>query len=120
MALSHPWDIRPENRRRSKRIRARVAVAARPLTSDGQIGPEKTHTITVNAHGGLILLQTQVAVDQLLLLENLETKKEIICRVTLLGPSFMGKTQVAVEFIMPAPGFWAIPDPPKDWKADEN
>jgi hypothetical protein len=23
-----------------------------------------------------------------------------------LGPSFMGKTQVAVEFIMPTPGFW--------------
>jgi hypothetical protein len=23
-----------------------------------------------------------------------------------LGPSFMGKTQVAVEFIMPMRGFW--------------
>lgn len=31
----------------------------------------------------------------------------LLCRVTGLGPSFMGKTQVAVELIMPTPGFWS-------------
>jgi hypothetical protein len=28
------------------------------------------------------------------------------CRVANLGASFMGKTQVSVEFIAPTPGFW--------------
>jgi hypothetical protein len=30
----------------------------------------------------------------------------LLCRVACLGSSFMGKTQVAIEFIMPAPKFW--------------
>ena len=40
-------------------------------------------------------------------LEKLDSEEELFCRVTSLGTSFMGKTQVAVEFIMPTPGFWS-------------
>jgi hypothetical protein len=39
-------------------------------------------------------------------MENLTMGKELLCRVALIGPTFMGKTQIAVEFIMPMPGFW--------------
>ena len=38
--------------------------------------------------------------------ENPNLGEELLCRVTGLGPSFMGKTQVAIELIMPTPGFW--------------
>jgi len=37
---------------------------------------------------------------------KLDSEEKLLCRVTSLGTSFMGKTQVAVEFIMPTPGFW--------------
>jgi hypothetical protein len=67
---------------------------------------EKTHTVIVNEHGALILLAAQVEIHQIVRLENLDCREELLCRVTSLGPSFMGKTQVAVEFIMPTPGFW--------------
>ena len=67
---------------------------------------EKTHTVIVNDHGALILLAASVEVDQIIRLENTKLEEELLCRVTSLGPSFMGKTQVAVEFIMPTRGFW--------------
>jgi hypothetical protein len=44
--------------------------------------------------------------QQIIRLENPASGEELLCRVTNLGPSFMGKTQVAVEFVMPTPGFW--------------
>jgi hypothetical protein len=76
---------------------------------------EKTHTLDVNAHGALILLATPVPVDQIILLTNLRTGEELQSRVVSLGPSFLGKTQVRIEFIKPAPQFWDLPSPPKDW-----
>jgi hypothetical protein len=44
--------------------------------------------------------------QQIIRVENLASGQEVLCRVTSLGPSFMGKTQVAVELVMPTPGFW--------------
>jgi hypothetical protein len=67
---------------------------------------EKTHTIIVNDHGALILLAAAAKTQQIIRLENLSSGEELLCRVVNLGPSLMGKTQVAVEFIMPKPGFW--------------
>jgi hypothetical protein len=63
--------------------------------------------VIVNEHGALILLAASVEVDQIIRLENPNLGEELLCRVTSLGPSFMGKTQVAVEFIMPTPSFWS-------------
>lgn len=66
---------------------------------------EKTHAVIVNDHGALILLSAAVKTHQIIRVENL-LGEEALCRVAGLGPTFMGKTQVAVEFIMPMPGFW--------------
>jgi hypothetical protein len=68
---------------------------------------EKTHTIVVNDHGALILLAAAAEPQQIVRLENLSSGEELLCRVASLGPTFMGKTQVAVEFIVPKPGFWS-------------
>jgi hypothetical protein len=71
---------------------------------------EETHTMTVNDHGRLILLATALQTQQIIHLENLDTGEELLCRVASLGQTLMGKTQVAVEFIAPKPGFWdALP-----------
>ena len=99
-------DLWSENRRRSKRVKARVPVVVRFQDSNKRSISEKTHTVIVNDHGALILLAASVEVDQIIRLENTKLEEELLCRVTSLGPSFMGKTQVAVEFIMPTRGFW--------------
>jgi hypothetical protein len=106
MSIVPPTELRPENRRRSKRVKARVPVVVRFQTADKHSISEKTHTMIVNDHGALILLAAAVEVQQIIRLENVASGEELLCRVTSLGPSFMGKTQVAVEFVMPTPGFW--------------
>jgi hypothetical protein len=106
MSIVPPTELRPENRRRSKRVKAHVPVVVRFQTADKHSISEKTHTMIVNDHGALILLAAAVEVQQIIRLENVASGEELLCRVTSLGPSFMGKTQVAVEFVMPTPGFW--------------
>ena len=72
---------------------------------------EKTHTIVVSDHGALILLAAEVKPQQIIRLENLSIGEELLCRVASLGPTMLGKTQVALEFIIPKPGFWgALPN----------
>jgi hypothetical protein len=106
MAIVAPTALRPDNRRRSKRMKVRIPMVVRFQTADKHSVSEKTHTIIVNDHGALILLAAPVEIQQIIRLENLASREELLCRVTNLGPSFMGKTQVAVEFVMPTPGFW--------------
>jgi hypothetical protein len=101
-----PAELRPQNRRRSKRVRARVPVVVRFQTPDKHSISENTHTIIVNDHEALILLAAPTEIHQIIRLEKLDSGEELLCRVTSLGASFMGKTQVAVEFIMPTPRFW--------------
>ena len=106
MTIVPPTELRPDNRRRSKRVKVRIPVVIRFQTPDKHSISEKTHTIIVNDHGALILLAAAVDIQQIIRLENLASGEELLCRVTSLGPSFMGKTQVAVELVMPTPGFW--------------
>jgi hypothetical protein len=106
MTIVPPSDPLPHNRRRSKRVRARVPVMVRFQDAGKHSVSENTHTVIVNDHGALLLLAAPVKIQQIIRIENLITAKELLCRVALLGPTFMGKTQIAVEFIMPMPGFW--------------
>jgi len=79
---------------------------------------ENTHTIVVNDHGALILLAAAVKTQQIIRLENLSLGADVLCRVASLGPTLMGKTQVAVEFITPKPGFWGAVPKSKPFKLD--
>ena len=106
MTIVPPTELRPENRRRSKRVKVRIPVMVRFQIGKKHFISENTHTLIVNDHGALILLAASVKINQIIRLENLNSGEELLCRVTSLGPSFMGKTQVAVELVMPMHGFW--------------
>jgi hypothetical protein len=105
-----PPDLRPENRRRSKRVQTRIPVVVRLRNAGKSSVSEKTEAIIVNDHGALILLATATEINQIIRVENPTNGEELLCRVTSRGDSFMGKTQVGVEFIVPTPGFWHIPN----------
>ena len=64
MTIVPPTELRPENRRRSKRVKVRVPVVVRFQTADKRSISEKTHTIIVNDHGALILLAATVEIQQ--------------------------------------------------------
>ena len=101
------------NRRRSKRIQHKTQVVVRFRDANKNSIAEKTHTMIVSDHGALILLAASVEMQQVVRLENLSSQEELLCRVASLGPTLMGKTQVAVEFITPKPGFWGTQPNPK-------
>jgi hypothetical protein len=109
----HWEDLRPDLRRRSKRVKVRIPVVVR--SQEKRTISEKTHTLLVNAHGALLLLSIHVSVNKFVVLENPGTGQEILCRVTHVGTEFMGKAQVGIEFIKPAPEFWGISPRPDDW-----
>ncbi len=116
MPIIAPSDLRPQNRRRSKRIQLRVAIVVRLRDAGNLSTSEKTEAIIVNNHGALILLATAVKPNQIIRIENVNSREELLCRVTSLGETFMGKTQVGVEFVVPTPGFWPAPPKPKKRK----
>ena len=81
---------------------------------------EETQTISVNAHGGLIQLSTNVSREQKLILTNPKTMEEHACTVIRVGQKVGGKTPVGIEFVEPAPRFWHINFPPEDWDPSER
>ena len=78
---------------------------------------EKTQTLAISAHGALMALADNVAPKQSLLVQNIGSGEQQECRVVYVERMRTGPTQVAVEFIRPAPSFWRIPFPPADWAA---
>ncbi len=113
MAIESTPDTKSERRRRSQRLKARVPIEVRAQMLEKHTALERTEALIINAHGGLILLSMKVAPDQLVTVVNLNTGDELLSRVTSLGPSFMGKTEVGVEFIKPSPDFWGVKSLPK-------
>ncbi len=102
-------------RRRSKRILLSVPVVVQTEAVEERPSVEETQTLVVNAHGALITLAMNVKFGQKLRVKNQKSQEEQQCRVAYLGPAQLGKTQVGVEFVGPAPHFWHVSFPPEDW-----
>lgn len=97
---------RSPERRRSERRVLDVPILVVDDSAGDQGFKEQTFTISVNAHGALVVLSTRVALGQRLRLRDPETQREIEARVVRFGPPFGGLARVGVEFTRPAPDFW--------------
>lgn len=96
-----------DERRRSPRFLMDVALIVRGESVLREPFQEETFTISVSAHGALVVLARKVAVGQWISLENLKTHVEIEGRVARFGPPYGGLAQVGIEFARPAPEFWS-------------
>jgi len=99
----------PENsadRRRSARSLLDIALIVRGKSIEGQPFQEKTFTISVSAHGALLVLAAKVALGQTLVLLNPLNRTEKEGRVARFGSLYGGLAQVGVEFAGPSPEFW--------------
>src|SRR6266404_8423002 len=101
--------------RRSQRVMLKVSVVVLAHGADNKRVSEETRTVTVNAHGAMILLGMKVSIGQVLMLRHSGTGEEVSCRVVYLSPHQSDKREVGVEFMRPSPGFWRISFPPPDW-----
>jgi len=106
------------NRRRSERVYIQMPVEVRSESGDGLRFREETHTLVVNAHGGLLLVSAPVTNGQTLILRNQDHEQE--CRVVFVGTKDGEKTRVGVEFSESSPHFWRIQFPPADWQTGAN
>jgi len=106
-------------RRRSHRVNIAMPILVR-WKKAGQALEEQTLTISVNAHGCMFRLKTQVARSQEVAIVNTKTAEELPCKVTFLGQREGGKVEVGVEFTEPSPLFWRIAFPPEDWDPSER
>jgi hypothetical protein len=105
----------PQNRRRSERVMLQVPIIVAADSPEGAEVQEETHTLVVNAHGGLVKLDLEVVPGQPILLINPATKAELSARVIRVDNPPGGHAAVAFEFDEPSPQFWPIVFPPEDW-----
>jgi hypothetical protein len=69
---------------------------------------EETDSVLVHENGGVIRLSAAVAHGQLLLLTNVELKREVIVQVKRKRVHRPTSCFVELEFVEPAPGFWGM------------
>ncbi len=101
--------------RRSSRVFTRIPVRASGKSIQGRKFRENSQTIVINAHGGLLYLQEELALGADLVLINPVTEEEQECRVVYLGDTSEKGTRVGVEFLSPSPHFWGVDFAPQDW-----
>ena len=103
---------RVSDRRRSKRFEVLLPVFVYGHRSDAKPFFEETISLQVSAHGGLLVLATNVQVGQELILTR-DCSQAVLqpCRVARLGYSTLLRTEVGVEFAQRAPEFWQAAEP---------
>jgi hypothetical protein len=69
---------------------------------------ENTKTINVSARGGLVPLAARVLPAQKLMVTNLQTGQDLLCRVARVQRTRGAETLIGLEFLEPAPLFWSI------------
>jgi hypothetical protein len=107
--------IDERNRRRSERVVLRVPVHLSALMPGGKRISIEVHTLVVNAHGGLLDVGLEMARGQQIRLSNSKTDIVATGKVLRVEGSEDGRFSMAFEFESPAPHFWPVSFPPRDW-----
>jgi hypothetical protein len=96
----------------SEKRRAHRVAASMPVLVYGHSAhapfAEPATTMNVSRTGGLVPLSSPVIRFQKLVVTNLQTDEDTICRVARFIRNDDGHNLVAVEFLRPTPYFWAI------------
>jgi hypothetical protein len=94
-------------------VRTRIPVTVKLQRPNLQTLSQEAEVLVMNAHGALLLLAANVSENEIVTLVNSGNEEQVLARVTQLGPSFMGKAEVGIEFIKPSPEFWRIITEPR-------
>jgi periplasmic protein TonB len=87
---------------------SRVVEVVRGTTSHTEPFEEETSTMIVFPLGGVLKMNTQVSVGQAIVLTNLKTRQDAICRVVKTRTNPNLHCYVEVEFSHPQPGYWGV------------
>jgi hypothetical protein len=111
-------EIEARDRRRSQRVMLQIPVHVHLQTADGRLLRQDGFTQAVNAHGGLLEMETKPEPGQRMRLMNPKSRVEQSATVVCTKKSRDGGYAVAFEFDSPTPSLWAVVFPPEDWKVE--
>jgi len=94
-------------KRRAHRVAASIPVLIYGHSAQAPFAEPAT-TANVSRTGGLVPLSTRVIRFQKLVVTNLQTNEDAICRVIRHIRKDDGHNFVGLEFLRPTPHFWAI------------
>jgi hypothetical protein len=103
------------NRRRSQRVLMKIPVRVSSQAGAASFFEEDTYTLTISAHGALIVVAAPVYRGQRFTLSNPQTNAALECIVAHVDRVPGEQTRVGVEFLLPNQTFWRVTFPPKDW-----
>lgn len=69
---------------------------------------EQTTTMIVFPQGGVLKMETTVSSGQVMVLNNLKSRQDAICRVLKVRAFAKGQSYVEIEFTSPQPGYWGV------------
>ena len=72
---------------------------------------EQTSTMIIFPQGGVLRMNTAVTVGQMLVLTNLKSRQDAICRVVKIRPNANLAAYIEVEFTHRQPGYWGVSFP---------
>ena len=87
---------------------SRVTEVARGGAPHTEPFEEETGTMIVFPHGGVLRMSTAVTVSQMLVVTNLKTRQDAICRVIKVRTFSNMQGYVEVEFTHQQPGYWGV------------
>src|SRR5260370_17117136 len=89
--------------RRSQRVMIKVSVLVLAEGAENKPVSEETRTVTVNAHGAMVLLGLKVSIGQLLTLRNSRTGEEGAFRVVYMSPHESKNRKIPVNLLYHSP-----------------
>ena len=93
----------------AQEVRLKVTGTHRAKSGGGrELFAEETNSVLVHENGGVIELSTAVVPGQLLLLGNVELKREVVAQVKRKRAYKPTRCYVELEFAEPAPRFWGM------------
>jgi TonB family protein len=87
---------------------SRVTEVARGAAPHTEPFEEETGTMIVFPHGGVLRMSTPVTASQMLVVTNLKTRQDAICRVVKVRTFSNMQGYVEVEFTHQQPGYWGV------------
>ncbi|HTZ99592.1 MAG TPA: TonB family protein [Candidatus Aquilonibacter sp.] len=104
---------------------SRIVEVVRGTTAHTEPFEEQTSTMIIFPLGGVLKMATPVNVGQAVVITNLRTRQDAICRVVKVRTNPNLHSYVEVEFSHPQPGYWGVrfssdgPEPPKQASSPE-
>jgi TonB family protein len=93
---------------------SRVTEVVMGVTPHTEPFEEQSTTMIVFAQGGVLKMSTPVTGGQMMVLTNLKTRQDVICRVLKVRNNPNLQAYVEIEFTHPQPGYWGVFFPSDD------